>query len=274
MTKPMAAFVTSRCASAVKLVLFLLNIGIGLLVSGQVDGPPCHSTGPTCLKVEDCSKAQNTTFSTHQWCGSCRFALTCQDGYGTLYHLQNQNYPFWDDNTKSAQAHSTTCTECFFPCPPLSEPPPTGPPQGCPSSGPTCVQGPAFCNNVVTPTRFQVCDNCRSYVNCRGIGFISTVDVCPDGTAWDDVAKNCLDRSTTCIECYTYCNETLTTAQPTVTTMVPTTAAEIATSPAPAPTTPGNGNGPPSGGSGGGCRCTCICKGICTCKCSCNAPGN
>jgi len=46
------------------------------------------------------------------------------------------------------------------------------------------------------------------FVNCRGIGQVHTVQLCPDNTIWDDWEKNCTALSTTCKECYTYCNET------------------------------------------------------------------
>jgi hypothetical protein len=307
MTKTMAAFVTSLCSSAVKLVFFLLYIGT--LVRGEsTEEPRCQSTGPTCLNVEDCSKVNSTyTYSTHQWCGGCRYYLICQDGTGTIQPLTSPLLPFWDDNAKSAMPQSTTCTECFYPCPPISEPPSTGPYPNCPSTGPTCVQGTHFCYNVINSTllRFQFCGDCRLYVVCNGLGS-GWLYNCPLGMAWDDVAKDCLERSTTCIQCYTYCNgnETETTAHLVMTTATmatttqrppstyvtdaaggnstttypiqteghnSTTTYPIFTShPSPTTTT----WTPPSGEGGGACSCNCACSGTCTCTCTCNSRGN
>jgi len=204
--------------------LFLTLISFVLSVSAQTTTEPlCKNTGPTCLQVEDCANI-NATYATFQWCGGCRASVTCNDQVGTIHPLLNPLYPFWDDNAKTALALSTTCTECFFACPPLSEPPPDGAAPACTSTGPTCISGTTFCNGVFSPRLFQICDNCRSFVNCRGLGQIHTVELCPPNTIWDDWEKNCTAVSTTCKECYTYCNETF--PEPTTlpqTTILPTT---------------------------------------------------
>jgi hypothetical protein len=129
---------------------------------------------------------------------------------GTVYENTNKPYPYWDDHKKSFQLTSTTCTECYFPCPPGSEVPPEEPGVNCELTGPGCVSSLSFCTTFFQPRQFQHCSNCTTYVHCAGFSG-SSIMTCPDNTFWDDVAKDCLSSSTTCVECYTPCNETITT---------------------------------------------------------------
>ena len=81
----------------------------------------CASTGPTCIELANCASRSSGPY---QWCGGCDKMVQCTAGVGELHGWVNTLYRLWDDNRKVFEASSTTCTECYFECPPGTSVPP------------------------------------------------------------------------------------------------------------------------------------------------------
>lgn len=181
-----------------QLLLVLLSIS-SLLAQEE-----CEKTGPTCYNLEDCA---TLAAGRYQWCGNCTHVVACSDTQPDALEssLFPDLYPVWDDNKKGFYATSATCYDCYYDCPPGPSAPKTDP---CVKTGPTCAPAElVYCNGVVDSTKFQICEDCTRYLDCRrAIDGQSTIGSCPDGTSWDNSVKNCTSESTTCFECYSLCD--------------------------------------------------------------------
>jgi len=166
----------------------------------------CALTGPLCHTAEECGALPDGHY---QWCGSCDMVLSCLDGTARLSEPQNPTFTLWDDHKKSFEMKSSTCSECYFECPPGSAVSPVQGPD-CERTGPTCVPDSTFCFTFFTARKFQLCSSCTTFADCTGSPFTSGIGTCPEGTAFDDTLKTCAAQSTTCSECYRPCggNET------------------------------------------------------------------
>lgn len=195
-----------------KLILYTLCfLQCSQTIVAQVTAAPvCESTGHRCINQNQCNLVGTGSF---QWCGGCEYYVQCSaSSSGQLYGSVLPEYTQWDDNRKSFQTTSTTCVECYHPCP---DGPSAPAEQECGRTGLGCLND--TCPSNINGN-FQYCRNCDQYVTCNMQAGYSLV-TCPTGNVYDDFARVCMANSTTCRECYDTCRAP-TTQPPEVTTTV------------------------------------------------------
>ncbi len=132
--------------------------------------------------IEDCSILPDGNY---QSCHGCNMYAACSNGQ-IVDQIPCHALLVWDDNLKSCEYTSQTCSPSIQPTP-------------APIPGPTTDYTPGICvpHCANMPDGdYQSCHGCNVFVTCSN--HITYMRSCPGELVWDDILKRCEYTSQTC----------------------------------------------------------------------------